>query len=52
MSEQFRLDDADVHRVAQAMAQIIGRSSTSQTQASNPIAVGTLLKGLWQAHEG
>ena len=52
MSEQFRLDDADVHRVAQAMAQIIGRSSTSQTQASNPIAVGTSSKGSRQEHEG
>ena len=36
MNNQFILDDADVHQVAQAVAQIIGGSSTSQTQASNP----------------
>ena len=50
-SELFRLEDMDVHRVAQAMAQIIGHSSAPQTQA-NPIAVGTASKGTCQAHEG
>ena len=44
MSELFCLEDADVHQVAQAVAQIIGRSSTLQTQA-NPIAVGTASEG-------
>ena len=50
-SEPFRLEDTDVRRVAQVVAQIIGHSSTPQTQA-NPIAVGTASEGTRHTHEG
>lgn len=46
-SSQYQLANSDAHRVAQAVTQIIGHSTTSQ----NPIIVGSIGEGTLQPSE-